>query len=129
MQKLNQLNLITLPLHAAHDMNIILNNLRSSMNALIAVEHIGILLPEEENDDFILHLFDTAADKTEGESIPLSRAEILHAYKETGGQPLLNNDSQDEEVWPFAEKLQGIKLEQTPAGLDADQKSTSTAPL
>ena len=112
MQKLNKLSLMTLPLHAANDSNIIFNHLRSSMNALIAVEQIGILMPEEDNDGFMLHLFDTGSDNIAGDSTQLTRAEVLHVYQEAGGQPLLRIGSQDDTVWPFAEKPHGIKPEQ-----------------
>jgi signal transduction histidine kinase/ActR/RegA family two-component response regulator/HAMP domain-containing protein len=110
MQKLNQLNLMTLPLHSAHDMSIMHNHLRSSMNTLFGVEHIGFMLPDEDNGNFILHLFDTGTDKTERAPLMLSRASLLHVYKENSGQPLLNNGLQDE-GWPFAEQPEGVKLE------------------
>ena len=109
MKRLNQLSLITLPLHSARDINIILNNLLYSMNALIEVEHIGILLQHEDSNEFILHLFATGTDNTERESITLSRAHILDVYQGTSGQALLNNDLQDGEGWPFAEKAQSLK--------------------
>ncbi len=108
MQKLNQLNLMTLPLHSSHDTDIILNYLCASMISLISVEHIGILLPEENNDHFILHLFDTGADITTRHSITLPRAEIIQVYQESGGQPLLNNGLQDG-GWPFHEKPEAIE--------------------
>jgi len=108
MQKLNQLNSMTLPLHSAHDMSLILNYLRTSMNNLIAVEHLGILLSEEENDDFYLYLFDTMGEKTARVPISFTRADILQVYIENNEQPLLNNALQDD-GWPFAEKPQGIE--------------------
>lgn len=110
MQKLNQLNLMTLPLHSAHDKSIIHNHLRSSMNALFAVEHIGFILPEEDNDVFVMHLYDTGAEKTERAPIMMSRASLLNVYKENSGQPLLNNGLQSE-GWPFAEQPEKVKLE------------------
>ena len=112
MQKLNELSLITLPLHAAHDMNTIYSTLRSGMNALIAVERFGILVVEDDADALMLQLFDTADAETAGQSLQLTRGDILKVFGETGGQPLLLHGSRDEKVWPFAEKLQVIKPEQ-----------------
>ena len=110
MQKLNQLNTITLPLHAAHDESMILAYLRTSMNALINVEHIGILLSRGEEEPFVLHLFGTDTDTAVTDPITLSRAEVLHLYKENKEQPLLNNDPQAGMVWPFPGKLPGIEV-------------------
>jgi signal transduction histidine kinase/CheY-like chemotaxis protein/HAMP domain-containing protein len=112
MQKLSQLNTITLPLHAAHDESMVLTYLRTSMNALINVEHIGILLADGEEDFFVLHIFATDADTPAVKPITLSRAEVIHLYKENNEQPLLNNKLQDEEGggWPFTEKLQGVEV-------------------
>jgi signal transduction histidine kinase/ActR/RegA family two-component response regulator len=111
MQKLKQLSLSTLPLHKAHDINTIFSNLRSSINGLIVVEHIGILLPEENDEVFILHLFAAAADKTDSDTIPLPWADIQHVYKEAGGQPIQHNGPQDGVEWPFTDKPQGIRPE------------------
>lgn len=111
MQKLNQLNTITLPLHAAHDESMVLTYLRTSMNALINVEHIGILLADGEKEPFVLHIFGTDTDTPAVDPITLSRAEVIHLYKKNNEQPLLSNKLQDEEGgWPFTEKLQGIEV-------------------
>ena len=59
MEKLNQLSILTLPLHSAHDKSIIFNYLRTSMKTLVTVEHIGIILPEEDSGQYSLHFFDT----------------------------------------------------------------------
>jgi len=111
LEKLNQLNLITLPMHVAQDMSIILTNLSVSINALIGVNHIAILVPGEENDHFTLHLFDTADERTAREQIPLSRSEVLHAFEKTGEKSLLDNDLSDKTIWPFADKLPEIKAD------------------
>jgi len=111
LEKLNQLNLITLPLHVAQDMSIILTNLSVSIDALIGVNHICILAPEEENDHFILHLFDTADERTAREQIQLSRSEVLHAFKKTGEKSLLDNDLSGKTIWPFADKLPEMKVD------------------
>jgi signal transduction histidine kinase/HAMP domain-containing protein len=111
LEKLNQLNLITLPLHVPQDMSIILTNLSVSINALIGVNHIGILVPDEENDNFTLHLFDTGDESTASEQIPLSRSEVLHAFKKTGEKSLLDNDLSNKAIWPFANKLPEIKTD------------------
>jgi signal transduction histidine kinase/ActR/RegA family two-component response regulator len=110
MQKLNQLNLMTLPLHSAHDKSIIHNHLRASMNALFEVEYIGIMLPEEDNENFVLYIFDIGDEKAERNPIKLARTSILNIYKDNSGQPLLNNALPDD-GWPFAEQLEGVKLE------------------
>jgi signal transduction histidine kinase/HAMP domain-containing protein len=107
MQKLNHLNSMSVPLHSAHDISIILNYLRSSINALINVEHIGILLSEEQNDHFVLYMFDTGAAKTARIPITVKRAEILQLFRETNRKRLLQNNLQGG-GWPFTEKPQGI---------------------
>ena len=94
MQKLNQLSSMSAPLHSAHDISIIVNYLRSSIHALINAEHIGILLPEEENDDFVLYLFDTGGKKTASVPISLNRDEIQHVFRESKGRRLLKNKLQ-----------------------------------
>ena len=110
LEKLHQLNLITLPLHAAQDMSTILTDLSSSINGLIETDHIGILLPDEENDQFILHLFDTGAENFEPEPIKLNSAEVTHAFNKAEGKSLLDNDLRVTQTWMFAEKLPELKV-------------------
>ena len=107
LQKLNKLNSMSAPLHSAHDMSIILNYLRSSMNALINVDHIGILLSEEENDHFALYMFDTGDVKTARIPLTINRAEVLHVFRESNKRRLVKNNLQGA-GWPFSEKPQGI---------------------
>ncbi|MBW2472697.1 MAG: response regulator [Deltaproteobacteria bacterium] len=111
LEKLHQLNLITLPLHAAQDMGTMLGNLGSSIHALIGVDHIGILVPVEEKEDFTMHLFDTGAEQTEQEPILLTRAEVQQTFSETEEKYLLDNNLQDTAAWPFAEKLTGLQAD------------------
>ena len=110
MKKLRHLNLMTLPLHSAHDMSQIINYLRKSINALIAVGHVGIMLPDEDNEHFILHLFDTAIENDKAKQITLSQDELVSVYMNHNGQPLLDNAFHNVN-WPFAEKPEGIQFE------------------
>jgi len=108
MQKLNQLNLMTLPLHSAQDVNIIFNYLQTSINTLINVEHTGILLPSEENEHFNLYYSGSSQSRSVQEPIKLTRAQIFQAFKETGGQTLVRNDHQDAK-WPLGDLPQEFK--------------------
>jgi signal transduction histidine kinase/CheY-like chemotaxis protein len=109
MEKLNQLSILTLPLHSAHDMSIIINYLRTSMKALVAVEHIGVMLPEEESGQYSLHFFDTEIDHHETKQIAVSQDELLSVYMNHNGEPLLDNAFHNVN-WPFAEKPEGIQF-------------------
>jgi len=109
MNKLNQLNLMTLPLHSAHDMTLILNYMRSNLKTLISAEHLGIILPVEDEEHYVLHLFDTGVAETAREPIKLTHSEITNAYKKTSGLAWLDNALTDKD-WPFAAKPEDIKL-------------------
>jgi signal transduction histidine kinase/CheY-like chemotaxis protein/HAMP domain-containing protein len=110
MEKLQQLNTITLPLHAAHDEDMVLTYLRTSMNILASVAQIGILLPGESEAGFVLHLYDTDAGSTDREAVRFTRAEIGQLYRECSEQPLLANDLQEREEWPLGARLQGLAI-------------------
>ena len=109
LKKLNMLNLMTLPLHSAHDMSQMINYLRKSINALIAVEHVGIMLPDEDNEQYILHLFDSGIKNDTAKQITVSQDELLSVYMNHNGQPLLDNTFHNVN-WPFAEKPEGIQF-------------------
>jgi signal transduction histidine kinase/HAMP domain-containing protein len=109
MEKLNQLNLMTLPLHSAHDMSLMINYMRTSMNALIAVEHIGILLPEEDDGQYIMHLFNTEIEDEKTRQITVSQEELFSVYMNHNGQPLLDNAFHNVN-WPFTEKPERIQF-------------------
>jgi len=100
---------MTLPLHSAHDMSLIINYLRTSMNALITVEHIGIMLPDENNGQYIMHLFNTEIEDDNTKQIIVSQEELLSVYMNHNGQPLLDNTFHNVN-WPFAEKAEGIQF-------------------
>ena len=103
MKKLNQLSIMTLPLHSAHDMSIIVNYLRSSMSSLIAVEHVGIILPDENNEQYVFHYFDTEIEHDENKQITIPKDELLSVYMNHNGLPLLDNAFHNVN-WPFVEK-------------------------
>ncbi len=109
MNRLNQLNLVTLPLHSAFDMSIVFNYLRSSMNTLIAAKHVGIMLPDENEEQYTLHLFDSGTDSNESNQIIFDKAEITKVHGELNSQSLMDNSAQDTS-WPFAEKPAGINF-------------------
>jgi signal transduction histidine kinase/ActR/RegA family two-component response regulator len=102
MNRLNQLNLVTLPLHSAHDMSIIINYLRTSINALIAAEHVGIMFSDEEEKEYTLHLFDAGANSVESNQITFERDEIFKVHEKLNGQSLMDNSMQ-EKSWPFVQ--------------------------
>ncbi|MBE9520747.1 MAG: response regulator [Proteobacteria bacterium] len=109
LDKLSHLNLMTLPLHSAQDTIIILNYLRSGINALLEVNHIGILLTEEENDHFLLNFFDSDDKEKEAVSFTLKKEDVLEVYQEHNGQSLLLNNT-DNNSWPFSAFPETIKL-------------------
>ena len=111
LEKLHQLNLITLPLHAAQDMSTILANLSSGINGLIGADYIGILVPDEKGDQYIFYLFDTKPENTEPEPVKLTSTEVLYAFRRTKEKSLLDNAVHETPDWPFAEKLPVIKAD------------------
>jgi len=111
LKKLHQLNLITLPLHAAQDMGTILSNLSSGFDGMIEANHFGILVPAEENDLFNLFMFDPGTEKTEHEPVILTSSEVSQAFRETGEKSLLSDTNQAPLGLPFAEKLPDIQVD------------------
>jgi signal transduction histidine kinase/ActR/RegA family two-component response regulator/HAMP domain-containing protein len=106
LDKLSHLNLMTLPLHSAQDMSIIINYLRSGINTLLAADHVGILLLEKENEHFQLNLFDSGDKEKEVITIALPRKNVLDVYQQQNGQSILLNDINNDS-WPFGDILPG----------------------
>ena len=109
MKKLNQLSIMTLPLHSAHDMSIIINYLRTSMSTLIAVEYVGIILPDENNEQYVFHHFDTEIEYDKNKQITVPKDELLSVYINHNGLPLMDNAFHNVN-WPFSEKPEGIQF-------------------
>jgi len=109
LDKLSQLNLMTLPAQSARDTTISSNYLRSGINNLLAADHIAILLAEEENDHFLLNFFDADDKQKEGVSFTLKKKEVLAVYQEFDCQSLLLNET-DNNSWPFSEFPETLKL-------------------
>ncbi len=110
MEKLQQLNTITLPLHAAHDEDMVLAYLRTSMNILVSVEHIGILLPGDSETGFMLHLYDTDAGSKDREVGRFSRVEIEQLYRDCSEQPFLANNLHEIQEVPLGARLKGLEI-------------------
>jgi signal transduction histidine kinase/CheY-like chemotaxis protein/HAMP domain-containing protein len=105
LDKLSHLNLMTLPLHSAQDMLTILNYLRAGIYTLLAVDHIGILLSEDENDHFQLNFFESNDNKEkEAVAVSLANKSVLDVYQQQNGQSILLNDI-DNDSWPFGDNL------------------------
>ncbi|MGW8286814.1 MAG: response regulator [Desulfobulbales bacterium] len=113
LEKLRQLNLITLHLNESQDMDSILTSLSANINSLIEVEYFGILIPDEPNDHFILHLIDTEDESNGREPIIFSTPEISEAFDITDGKFLLENEPQDKikAALRFTEKLPEVMVE------------------
>ncbi len=109
MKKLHQLSHMTLPLHTALNTSIIINYLHKTMNDLIAAEYVGIMLPEENNEQYVLHLFDTGVKNNESRQFTFSQNEIRGVFDDHNGEPLLDNSMQNKN-WPFAEKPEGVEF-------------------
>ena len=104
LDKLSHLNFMTLPLHSAQDTTIILNYLRSGINALLEVDYVGILLAEEDNGHFFLSLFDSDDRQKETVASTLNTKDILAVYDGHNGKSLLLNDINNDS-WPFGDRL------------------------
>ena len=109
MKKLHQLSHMTLPLHTALNTSIIISYLHKTMNDLIAAEYVGIMLPEENNEQYVLHLFATSVKNNESRRFTFSQNEIKGVFDDHNGEPLLDNSMQSEN-WPFAEKPEGVEF-------------------
>ncbi len=109
MKKLHQLSHMSLPLHTALNTSIIINYLHKTMNDLIVAEYVGIMLPEENDEQYVLHLFDTSAKNRESSHITFSQNEIKGVFDDHNGEPLLDNSMQNKN-WPFAEKPEGVEF-------------------
>jgi signal transduction histidine kinase/HAMP domain-containing protein len=109
MKKLHQLSHMTLPLHTALDTSTIINYLHKTMSDLIAAEYVGIMLPEGNNEQYVLHLFDTSVKNNESRQFTFSQNEIKGVFDDHSGQPLLDNSMQNKN-WPFAEKPEGVEF-------------------
>jgi signal transduction histidine kinase/CheY-like chemotaxis protein/HAMP domain-containing protein len=109
MKKLHQLSHMTLPLHTALNTSIIINHVHKTMNDLIAAEHVGIMLPEEDGGQYVLHLFDTGVKNNESRQFTFSQDEIKGVFDDYNGQSLLDNSMQNKN-WPFAKKPEGVEF-------------------
>lgn len=107
MKKLHQLSHMTLPLHTALNTSIIINYMHKTLNDLIAAEYLGIMLPDEKYEQYVLHLFDTSAKNNESRQFTFSQDEIKGVFDDHNGQSLLDNSMQNKN-WPFAEKPEGV---------------------
>ena len=109
MKKLYQLSHVTLPLHTALNTSIIISYLHKTMNDLIAADYVGVILPEEDNEYYILHLLETNVTNNGSSRITFSQKEIKEVFDEHNGEPLLYNSMQNKN-WPFPEKPAGIEF-------------------
>ena len=110
MKKLYQLSHVTLPLHSALNTSIIIGYLHKTMNDMIAADYVGVILPEEDNKYYVLHLIDANAENNESSRITFSPKEIKKVFDEHNGEPLLYN-SMHNKNWPFTEKPAGIEFQ------------------
>lgn len=108
LARLDQLNLVTLPLHAAQDMSVMKNYLRTCMNALIAVEYNGIMLQDENGGDFTIQIAGNSPRNNPPITQHLEQAGVLQAFNDRQGQPVLLNNAAD--YWPFADKPAGLPV-------------------
>ncbi|MFC1843744.1 ATP-binding protein [Thermodesulfobacteriota bacterium] len=109
MKKLYQLSHVTLPLHSALNTSIIISYLHKTMNDLIAADYVGVILPEEDNEYYVLHHVETNVENNESSRITFSQKEIKEVFDEHNGEPLLYNSMQNKD-WPFTEKPAGIEF-------------------
>jgi len=109
LKKLHKLSHVTLPLHTAPDTSIIIEYLHKTMCDLIAAEHVGIMLPDENNEQYVLHLFDTREGNNGSREIILSGSEVKNVFDKLYGESLFENSMQ-ENTWPFSEKPERVEL-------------------
>ena len=109
MRKLHQLSHMTLPLHSTLNTSIIIDYLHKTMNDLIAAEYVGIMLPEKNNEHYVLHLFDTRIENNGSSKIIYAGNEVNNVFDKLHGESLFENSMQDN-TWPFTEKLNGVEL-------------------
>jgi signal transduction histidine kinase/CheY-like chemotaxis protein/HAMP domain-containing protein len=101
--RLNQLNTVTLPLHASQDKSATQDYLRSCINVLIDVEQNGIMLPVDGQEKFILTLSTPSENNENGTvRIEYGRDTVLEAFKAWEGRPIVQNT--EDYHWPFGEK-------------------------
>ena len=109
MKKLHQLSHMTLPLHTALDTSIIIEYLHKTLRNLITAEYVGIMLPGTNNEQYVLHLFDTRGETNGSREITFSGNEVKNAFDKLHGECLYENSIQDN-TWPFTERPEGVEL-------------------
>ena len=109
MKKLQKLSHVTLPLHTALDTSIIIEYLHKTMRDLIEAEYVGILLPHDNNEQYVMHLFDTRAGNNKSRDIILSGSEVKNVFDKLYGESLFENSIQDN-TWPFSERPERVDL-------------------
>lgn len=109
MNKLQKISHVTLPLHTTLNVSIIIEYLHKTMQELIEAEYVGIMLPDDNNENYILHLFDTTVDDNGASEIVFSSDEVKNIFDGLYGESLFEN-SIDDDSWPFSEKPEGIEL-------------------
>ena len=109
LDRLNQLNTITLPLHTTQDMRVVINYLRTCMTTLVDVEMTGILLPAQENNDrLVLHIADTILRDATPLTVDFTKEEVQRIFEEHKEMPVLYKDSADPQ--PFTRLPAAISL-------------------
>jgi len=109
LKKLHQISHVTLPLHTALDESIIIEYLHKTMQDLISAEYVGIMLPEDQNGKYVLHLFDTLREDSGYQEITFSEGEVKSVFDSLYGESLFENLMQDG-AWPFSARPEGVEL-------------------
>ncbi len=110
LERLTQLNYLTLPLHASHSRTSILQNLGRSVNDLIEVEIQGIMMLHDTLQHFVLN----CSGSLEGSSafsatteVPIH--EVMNVYHKNKGLPIMVNEAENI-GWPFGVKFEEVSL-------------------
>ena len=109
LKKLHQISHVTLPLHTALDTTIIIEYLHKTMRDLIPAEYVGIMLPDDNNAKYVLHLYDTGRMDSGPQELVYTESEITKVFNRFYGEAVYENSLQDD-AWPFPEKPAGVTL-------------------
>jgi signal transduction histidine kinase/HAMP domain-containing protein len=108
LRKLHRINHVTLPLHTALDTAIIIEYLYKTMRDLIAAEYVGIMLPDESSEKYILYLFDTRRENSGLQEISFPAGEVKSVFDGLYGESLFENSIKDN-TWPFSARPAGVE--------------------
>jgi signal transduction histidine kinase len=110
LTRLNKLNKVTLPLHAAKDIAAILNYMWTSIAEVVGVKNTGFMLLADSHEEFTLEISSSATVPPRATSVRIMREDVLQVFNAHKGRPIMHNNGSNPDDWPFPVTLPYITI-------------------